>query len=186
MEYIIDTCTWVSLIRYYKPFDKGSIIYDFFKRKIEDKEIVLLKEVSEECKYISKGIVVQELDFIKDDNFITRTSNMLPTKKIYNLLENQFCNTFRRRNLEDYEIDSLTQSFIKSADAKIIMTAMARKKQGKEIIVVSEETVSNNDNKLFKKIPAICSILQIKYLKLPEFIKKFDKEISITINNTCT
>jgi len=95
MEYIIDTCTWVSLIRYYKPFDKGSIIYDFFKRKIEDKEIILLKEVS-------------------------------------------------------------------------------------------EETVSNNDNKLFKKIPAICSILQIKYLKLPEFIKKFDKEISITINNTCT
>ena len=142
--------------------------------------------MSEECSYVSKDLVVKELEFIKDKNFITKTSDILPTKKFYNLLENQFCNTFQKQNLKDFEIEILTEKFIKSADAKIIMTAMVEKKQGQNIIVVTEETITNNDNKLFKKIPAICSALYIKCLRLPELIKKFDKEISITITNTCS
>lgn len=185
MEYIIDTSTWVSLIRYYKPFDTGSVIYDFFKRKIENKEFVLLNEVSMECSYVSNGFVAKELDFIKDNKFITKTANILPSKKFYNLLENQFCNTFQRRNLQDFEIENLTESFIKSADAKIIMTALEEKKQGQEIVVVTEETITNNDNKLFKKIPAMCSALDIKCVRLPELIKMFDNEILIGITNTC-
>ncbi|MBN2395638.1 MAG: DUF4411 family protein [Candidatus Atribacteria bacterium] len=185
MEYIIDTSTWVSLIRYYKLFDTSSIIYDFFKRKIENKVFVLINEVSIECSYVSNGFVAKELDFVKDKKFITKTVDILPSKKFYNLLENQFCNAFQRRNLQDFEIENLTESFIKSADAKIIMTAIAEKKQGQEIIVVTEETITNNDNKLFKKITAMCSALDIKCVRLPELIKMFDNEILIGITNTC-
>ena len=182
MEYIIDTSTWISLIRYYKPFDVGSVIYDFFKRKIENNEFVVLAEVSKECGYLSGGLVVKELDYINDKNFITKTSSILPTKKFYNLLENQFCNAFERRQLEDYEVESLTERFIKSADAKIIMTTIAKKKVlSKEVVVVTEETTTSNDKKLFKKIPAMCSALDIECLKLPELIKRFDKEISIAV-----
>ena len=183
MEYIIDTSTWVSLIRYYKPFDSGFVIYDFFKRKIENNEFVVLDEVSKECGYLSGGLVVKELDYINDKNFITKRLNIQSTKKLYSLLENQFCNAFERRQLEDYEIDNRTESFIKSADAEIIITAIAKKDEGKKVVVVTEETVASNDKKLFKKIPAMCSALDIECLKLPELIKRFDKEISIAVNN---
>lgn len=181
MEYIIDTSTWVSLIRYYKPFDSGSVIYDFFKRKIENNEFVVLDEVSIECEYHSRGLVVKELDYIKDKNFITKRLNIQSTKKFYSLLENQFCNAFERRQLEDYEIENQTESFIKSADAEIIITAIAKKDEGKKVVVVTEETIASNDKKLFKKIPAMCSALDIECLKLPELIKRFDKEISIAV-----
>ena len=39
----------------------------------------------------------------------------------------------------------------------------------------------SNDKKLFKKIPAMCSALEIECLRLPGLIKRFDKEISITV-----
>ena len=65
------------------------------------------------------------------------------------------------------------------------MTAMSEKKQGQDIVVVTEETITNNDNKIFKKIPAMCSALDIACIRLPELIKKFDEELLITIANTC-
>lgn len=184
MEYIIDTCSWVSLIRYYKPFDSGSVIYDFFKRKIENNEFIVLNEVSEECGYFSQGLVVRELDFIKDKNFITKPLSLESAKKFYNLLDNQFCNTFQKMSLKDFEIEQLTEKFIKSADAKIMTTAITMKKQGKKVVVITEETIGNNDNKLFKKIPAMCSALDIDCIKLPDLIRRFDKEMSIIVSNT--
>lgn len=184
MEYIIDTSSWISLIRYYKPFDSGSVIYDFFKRKIENNEFIILNEVSEECSYFSQGMVVKELDFIKDKRFITKPLTLESTKKFYNLLDNQFCNTFQKRSLEDFEIEQLTDQFVKSADAKIITTAMTLSKQGKHVVVITEETIGNNDNKLFKKIPSMCSALDIDCIKLPELISRFNKEIAIIVSNS--
>jgi hypothetical protein len=56
MRFIIDTSTWVSLVKYYKPFDNSSVIYDFFKQKIKDGEFILLSEVSLECSFVSKKL----------------------------------------------------------------------------------------------------------------------------------
>ena len=184
MNYIIDTSTWVSLVRYYKPFDFDSTIYKFFKDKIDKEEFILLSEVSSECSFVAKKIVVEELDYILSKDCITKTSDILPTKKFYNLLENQFSNSFQRRQLEDYEIESLTNDFIKSADARIILKAMNDIKLGGNTTVVTEETNTNNDNKLFKKIPSICSVLEIDCITLPDLIKIFDKELLVEIKNT--
>ncbi len=187
MRFIIDTNTWVSLVRYYKPFDKNSVIYDFFKRKIKDGKFILLSEVSMECSYVSKKIVQKELDFITDKQFITKTANLLPTKKFYNLLDNQFCNQFQKRLLSDTDIESLTNEFLKSADAKIILKSIEISKTlDNRITVVTEETSSNNDNKLFKKIPSICKELNIECIGLPKLIEFFNKEINVQIKNTCT
>lgn len=184
MEYIIDTSSWISLIRYYKPFDSGSVIYDFFKRKIENNEFIVLNEVSEECNYFSQGLVAKELDFIKDKKLITKAQNLGSTKRFYNLLDNQFCNSFQKKQLDDFEIERFTQQFVQSADAKIMTTAMTRIKEGQKVVVITEETIGNNDNKLFKKIPAMCSALDIDCIKLPELISRFDKEISVKVNNS--
>lgn len=47
------------------------------------------------------------------------------------------------------------------------------------MVLVTEETESSNDNKLFKKIPAICKELDIPTMTLPELLKKYD---SLDIN----
>lgn len=183
MRYIVDTSTWVSLIRYYKPFDKNSIIYDFFKEKVIQGDFILLEEVSKECSFVSKKIVVNELDYIIDKKLITKTIDLLPTKKFYNLLENQFSNQNQRRLLEESEIENLTRMFLQSADSKIILKAIEISKTlEKEISIVTEETTSNNDNKLYKKIPSICNILGIHCIGLPKLIEDFNSEISILVN----
>lgn len=63
-------------------------------------------------------------------------------------------------------------------------TAMTRIKKAQKVVVITEETIGNNDNKLFKKIPAMCSALDIDCIKLPELISRFDKEISVKVNNS--
>jgi len=185
MRFIIDTSTWVSLVKYYKPFDNSSVIYDFFKQKVKDGEFILLSEVSTECSFVSKRVVMKELDFITDKKLITKTTKLLPTKKFYNLLDNQFCNQSQKKLLTSTGIESLTNEFLKSADAKIILKAIEiTKTLDNQITVVTEETASNNDNKLYKKIPAICKELNIECIGLPELIDIFNKEITVKIKNT--
>jgi hypothetical protein len=185
MRFIIDTSTWVSLVRYYKPFDNNFVIYDFFKQKIREGEFILLSEVSKECSYVSKKIVTKELDFVIDKQFITKTTSLLPNKKFYNLLDNQFCNQFQKKLLSDTDIESLTNEFLKSADAKITLKAIEISKTlDNQIIVVTEETTTNNDNKLFKKIPSICKELNIECIGLPKLIEFFNKEVTVRIKNT--
>ena len=185
MRFIIDTSTWVSLVKYYKPFDNSSVIYDFFKQKIKDGEFILLSEGSNECSFVSKKIVIKELDFITNKKLITKTTELFPTNKFYNLLENQFCNQFQKRLLNETEIENLTNEFLKEADAKIILKAIEiTKTLDNEITIVTEETTSNNDNKLFKKIPAICKELNIDCIGLPKLIENFNKDISIMIKST--
>ncbi len=53
-----------------------------------------------------------------------------------------------------------------------------------QITVVTEETSSNNDNKLFKKIPSICKELNVECIGLPKLIELFNKEINVQIKNT--
>ena len=45
---------------------------------------------------------------------------------------------------------------------------------GERVLLVTEETESSNDNKLFKKIPAICKELEIETKTLPELTAKYD------------
>ena len=53
-----------------------------------------------------------------------------------------------------------------------------------DIVVVTEETNSNNDNKIFKKIPIICDLLNIKCFGLPLLITEYKDDISILVKNT--
>jgi hypothetical protein len=47
-------------------------------------------------------------------------------------------------------------------------------KEGEKVVLVTEETESSNDKKLFKKIPAICKELGIETMTLPELIASYD------------
>ena len=184
MKVVIDTNSLLSLVRYYLPFDKKSVLFDFFKRKIEQGEIIIIDKVIEECTYNSKGIVLKILFYLQDKVFQKsakvpfKTESLLAPSpaKFLRQVENQFVNTVvrKQRKLTDTEFDNLKDSFLDDADMKQIILCLNLIKDGEEVVLVTEETESSNDNKLFKKIPAICKELDIKTMTLPELLDKFD------------
>jgi len=96
------------------------------------------------------------------------------TRQFFHQLNTVFVNSPIRRKLTDVEFENQKNSFIESADMKQVILSLNLKNQGEQVIIVTEETESSNDNKLFKKIPAICKELEIQTMTLPELIAKYD------------
>ena len=49
------------------------------------------------------------------------------------------------------------------------------KNKSDNVIIVTEETEASNDNKLFKKLPSICKILELTTITLPELLDQSDE-----------
>ncbi len=188
MKVVIDSSSLISLSRYYLPFDRNRKLYDFIKSKIKSGEIVIIDRVLRECSFASKGVVLQSLDFLNDKSFLK--SNKVPKKtddliapapqKFLRQLDNQFVNRviLQQRKLTDVEYENQKESFLNDADMKQIILCLNYIHEGEETILVTEETEISNDNKLFKKIPAICKQLKIETMTLPELISGY-QEIDI-------
>lgn len=97
-----------------------------------------------------------------------------------NQLDNNFINGVVKNKLSEIEFEKRKEAFLNSADAKLILCALDYIKKDNDILIVTEETKSSNDNKGFKKIPTICKILEIKVLTLPQLINTYG-EININI-----
>jgi hypothetical protein len=184
MKVVIDTNSLLSLVRYYLPFDKKGVLFNFFKTKIEKGEIIIIDKVFQECTYNSKGIVLTTLDYLNDKTFLKSSkvpyktdSLLVPSPaKFLRQVENQFVNTVvrRQKKLSDTEFENQKNSFLNDADMKQIILCLNLIKDGERVVLVTEETENSNDNKLFKKIPAICKELEIETMTLPELIAKYD------------
>jgi hypothetical protein len=184
MKVVIDTNSLLSLVRYYLPFDKKGVLFKFFKNKIEKGEIIIIDKVFQECTYNSKGIVLTTLDYLNDKTFLKsakvpyKTDTLLAPSpaKFLRQIENQFVNSVvrRQRKLTETEFENQKTAFLNDADMKQIILCLNLIKDGEKVILVTEETESSNDNKLFKKIPAICKELDIETMTLPELIAKYD------------
>lgn len=195
MKVIIDTSSLLSLVRYYLPFDNHAILFNLFKHKIEAGEIIILDAVLQECKFVSKKLVVNNLTYLVDKDFQknfevpVNTDDLVPLapKKFLGMLQNQFiANQFQFRKLNPAEFEVKKKEFMESADAKMLMYAqhMINDFSNEEICIVTEESNAGNDLKLFKKIPAICQILDIKVLNLPELLSRFTElDLGINIKN---
>lgn len=184
MKVVIDTSSLLSLVRYYLPFDKKRVLFNFFKSKIENGEIIIIDKVFQQCIYNSKGIVLTTLDYLNDKAFLKsskvpyKTDSLLAPApaKFLRQVENQFVNTVvrQRKKLTETEFENQKNSFLNDADIKQIILCLNLIKDGENVFLVTEETESSNDNKLFKKIPAICKELEIETMALPELIEKYD------------
>jgi hypothetical protein len=182
MKVVIDTNSLLSLVRYYLPFDKKGVLFQFIKSKIENSDIIIIDKVFEECTYNSKGLVLEKLPYLTDKLFLKaakipyKTDSLLVpnTKQFFHQLNSVFVNSPIRRKLTDVEFENQKNSFIESADMKQVILTLNLKNKGEQVVIVTEETESSNDNKLFKKIPAICKELEIETMTLPELIAKYD------------
>jgi hypothetical protein len=184
MKVVIDTNSLLSLVRYYLPFDKKGVLFQFIKSKIENGDIIIIDKVLEECTYNSKGLVLEKLPYLNDKAFLKsakvpyKTDSILVpnTKQFFHQLNNIFVNNIVKKSqgLSEVEFENRKSAFIESADMKQVILSLNLKTKGERVILVTEETESSNDNKLFKKIPAICKELEIETMTLPELIAKYD------------
>ena len=184
MKVVIDSNSLIYLARYYLPFDKKGVLLNFFKRKIQDGDIIIIDKVLEECKYTSKGIVLETIEYLKDKDFIKsaripfKTDSLIAPSpaKFIRQVENQFVQIVvkNQRKISDAEFENQKDTFLNSTDIKLIILCLNLINDGETVFLVTEETEYNNDNKLFLKIPAICKILNIQKLNLPELLSKLD------------
>ncbi len=170
MKFVVDTCSLISLVRYYLPFDNDRLLYDYVKNKVDSGELLILDKVVEECKYSAKGIVLDTLKYIEAKASCISTESLYPTKGLYNLLENNFINKVQREKISDPEFEIMKNDFLNSGDGKMIMYFM-NNRQG-NVVIVTEESESPNDNKTFKKLPSICKIIDCEVINLPSWIQR--------------
>ncbi len=186
----MDTCSLLSLVRYYLPFDANKVLYHFFKDKISCGEIIIIDKVLDECKNTSSGLVLKGLTFLGDKLFLEsnklplETKEIFPPKKFFNDVDNRFVIGAKKNRLTEPEYQTQKNIFLDSADIRMIILYLNLIQELKleEIFIVTEETRESNDNKLFKKIPAICELLEIPVITLPKLIEMYE-EIDLNFSN---
>ena len=155
-NYLFDTCSLIALVRYYLPFDKNNMLRDFIYSGFKSKEFLMLKQVQSECKQVSNGLVFSKFPQLK--NIQSINFNKIVTDKVHRLIDNNFIVSQSQINrLTNEEYESQKRDFINGADFNLIHCAMEN-----HYTIITEETPTNNDNKLFKKISAICEMQGIK------------------------
>ncbi|WP_394995730.1 DUF4411 family protein [Emticicia sp.] len=184
MKVVIDTSSLMSLVRYYLPFDKKAILFEAIKFRIANGEILVIDKIIEECEFLKSGIVLSSLSFLTDKSFNKtyklplNTEFILPPApaKFYRMVDNNFVVNVQRARFNETQYDSLKNDFMNSADMKLILTCLNLKKDNltEDVFLVTEETEISNDNKVFKKIPAICSQLDIVTMNIQQLIDKLD------------
>ncbi len=174
MEYYFDTSSLVALARYYHPFDKEGRLFEFVRSKFQGKEIIVLDAILNETKFTSKGIALKAYPFIEEQKeFIVDTKELMPysTKKFGNMIDKNFAVAALVNNGKvNYSI--MKQGFLNSGDGKLILTMYNRLHDDKEakICIVTEESKTGNDGKIFKKIPALCDFIGVRCITLVEFL----------------
>lgn len=103
---------------------------------------------------------------------------MLPRapEKFYRMVDNNFVVTVLKARLNETEYETIKNEYMDSADMRMVLTILNLKNDNpiEDIFLVTEETETSNDNKLFKKIPAICSHLRIMTINIQQLMDKLD------------
>ncbi|AWI34823.1 hypothetical protein [Helicobacter apodemus] len=85
---LFDTSSLIAFVRYYLPFDKKGELQRFLSEGFNQKEFLLIKEVENECKSVSQGLVFE--NFLKPHNLIATPFNEIITDKLHREVDNNF------------------------------------------------------------------------------------------------
>jgi hypothetical protein len=183
MKVVIDTSSLLSLVRYYLPFDTDNKLYNLIKLEIKNHNIIVIDEVLNESSFVSGKLVIKKLDFLTDKDFVkahkipTKTKDLIPPSpaKFYNLVDNTFITTNAKR-LNSAQFEQQKKEFLDSADARMVIYLLNEisKNSFEKLMLITEETEGSNDQKAFKKLPAICKILNIEVKTLPELLEMYN------------
>lgn len=168
MSALLDTSSLLNLVRFYLPFDSNNVLKNLFQQKLAEGELVIIDKVIAEARVIARGVILQNLPFITTK--VVSTVNALPPSKFISLTDNQFCDQRVKRlkySQEEYQV--LKQDYLNSADAGLMIHAMLNK--ASNMMVISDESSTLNDGKLFKKIPVCCNLISVNCCTITDFMK---------------
>lgn len=178
MKVVLDTSSLLSLVRYYMPFDNEKVLFDFVKSRLQVGDMILIDKVLDECKYVSRKMILNKLVFLEDKQFLRssgipfKTVSLLAPSpaKFLRMVDNQFAISAEKANLSDAQYEVQKNRYLLSADIKQIILCLNLMDNHENVVLVTEESRTSNDSKLFKKIPLICDILGIQSMTLPALL----------------
>lgn len=183
MRTLVDASSLVALARYYHPFDSTEALHEFLNSEIASGNIIVLDKIAEEVQYVSGGMAVEAFPCLKNKKRVVSTKDIIPKQKFFNMLDNSFVDhsTKRLKFNDEVSYNNERDRFLQGADCALVVYAMNNNSGLDPIQILTEESATQNDGKLFKKIPSICKELGIRALTSVEFFKELDS-IKISIN----
>lgn len=188
MRYLMDTSSLISLARYYLEFENDKLI-ELFKGKFQSGEFVLLDAVYLECKRTAKGIGLEKLPFLMEKAFLKAckipedTEFLIPSKQkqFYHFVLNDFTNPSVKRSISKDQFEILKEGFFKSADFKLVLRAWNGEHMDdhRKCCIVTEETLTPNDHKLYRKIPKMCDLAGLAVMNLRDLLKQFRMNVEV-------
>ena len=85
----------------------------------------------------------------------------------------------KAKKISDVEFETLKNLHINDADMKLVLLALNFITRGENVFLVTEEKSESNDNKLFVKIPVMCSELSINCINLPALLKLYQDDFDL-------
>lgn len=178
MTGIIDTSSLLAIARYYLSIKDESRLLYFLESNFRSGHLILLSSIHNEAAKTQKGVVLDTMNFLNDNGLQVNDSELLPPspRKFSNQLDNNFCIPLQRKRLKEEEYAQQKSFYLQTGDARMILFALNN--QNLDPIIITEETRYSNDGKLFKKLPAICDILDIKHLSIAEWLSSKGVELT--------
>ena len=186
MRTIIDTSSLVRLAQSYHPFDSTNSLEAFLRKEMESGSIIILDKVFEEIQFVSQGIAGNTFECLRSKKLIRSTSNLVPTRKFYNMLDRNFVDQkIKKMKFRDDEngYQDQRQSYLQGADCNMIVYAMKENNELDPIQILTEESANQNDGKLFKKIPSICQELNIPTVSVVEYFKQHNDDLTVEVKS---
>ena len=157
-------------MRYFFLFDRADVLAKFIRRCFEQNTIILHGQVWREIKYL-RGFV-KPGDFIPDGIAVSaqiQPERLAKRKRV----QEHWMNPAKRKKMSQEELNRVYVKFQEEADYHLIVFCLYKRKAepGQEFVIVTEETSHQNDDKPFKKIPAICKVEGIRCINLVEMLR---------------
>lgn len=167
---VVDASSLLAIARYYLPIKDEAILLHFLEAKFRAKELLLLSTIHREASRAQKGISLSVMDFLNEKELRIDDSDLMAPapQKFSNLLDNNFCQPSMRKRLTAEQYASQKEEYMKTGDAKLILYALNHRES--EPVIITEETPQSNDGKLFKKLPVICDLLEIRHSTIAEWL----------------
>lgn len=180
MVVVVDTCSLLRLVEYYLPLDKSNKIVPLLESLFLSGDMVMTEAVYTECQYLSKGVILASLPFLKSKAckaLIVKEDVFIPDNKLMTILNDHFIIKEKFRSLSPEHQEAQRNSFIHSGDFSLLTCAYMKKKGmadelfGDDLRILTDESSAANDNKCFKKIPACCKVLGTKTIGIREYLE---------------
>ena len=187
-KYLIDTSSLLSLVRYFHPFDKDEKLYAIIKKMFDEKQCLILESVFTESKYVAEGIILKKYSFLKEIKY-EKNIDIISPKLHEKINDNWVIKKQKNKLNSDIEYETQKNDELGKADFQLIFMALNKREElaklkpnlipndKQDFTIVSEESRSSNNNKLFKKIPIICKEEKIPCITLPKMLEKIGLRI---------